>query len=512
MPATRTQSGVSFAVHDVTPASQPLPTCKTHEALRQLTQGAVESCCDYTAECVADVNAHPLMAAVHLAFSGHRPLALSPDMIWVTILQGLAQHVANHAERLRPLLVRHSGRLTLTVERDDFVGGSPENPWPEVFAAFSEAIRAHVGDELHRSLSCDFSTTGPVERAVGEVVLMDVFQPYFDFALRCICGIPEVTLEGSVEDWRRLRIKVESLGRFDLDWWLEHLRLICDHFEWAAEGEPDRWHWLNLYKRQDVYGGWTINGWIAKLFPYLKHGGTGQYTQRNPLLDDEEARLPYNNWSSVFPSGLSQVPLAWHGPGDVRRAMQFLAGHVGITQDAHALALRPKLGWAVREAPRLDQLLLEAARHEVTPPLAPAALAEAVGRAGRSRPDDLHRFYRACDGLRLFGGAYRFRPLLEIDPDLPVQPAGDRYLGGGRLYALCDFADGGVAVTNFRWDREGCYPVLLYQGQTEACELPIIADSLTDLLGRALGSGGELFFRRAGFAPSGGLAVAPGKS
>jgi hypothetical protein len=91
-----------------------------------------------------------------------------------------------------------------------------------------------------------------------------------------------------------------------------------------------------------------------------------------------------------------------------------------------------------------------------------------------------------------------------------VQPAGGNVLSGGRLYALCDFADGSVAVTNFRWDRDGaCYPVLLYEGQSESCELPIIADSLTDLLGLALTSGGALFHRQPGFAPSGRSAVGP---
>ena len=34
-------------------------------------------------------------------------------MIWVTIVQGVAQHVINHAERLRPLFGEHSGKLAV---------------------------------------------------------------------------------------------------------------------------------------------------------------------------------------------------------------------------------------------------------------------------------------------------------------------------------------------------------------------------------------------------------------
>src|SRR5215467_10289052 len=39
-------------------------------------------------EVIQENYAHPLADAVHLAFSGHRPLRLTPDHIWLTIAQG----------------------------------------------------------------------------------------------------------------------------------------------------------------------------------------------------------------------------------------------------------------------------------------------------------------------------------------------------------------------------------------------------------------------------------------
>eukprot|EP01052_Picozoa_sp_SAG31_P041062 SAG31_NODE_6120_length_2160_cov_4.003396_1_plen_50_part_10 len=33
-----------------------------------------------------------LAKSVHAAFYGHHPLVLSPDVIWLTIAQGLANH------------------------------------------------------------------------------------------------------------------------------------------------------------------------------------------------------------------------------------------------------------------------------------------------------------------------------------------------------------------------------------------------------------------------------------
>ena len=56
-----------------------------------------------------------LAAAVHLAFSEHRPLRLTPDHIWLTIAQGFSHHVNNHAATLRPKLVAHQGKMVLQV-------------------------------------------------------------------------------------------------------------------------------------------------------------------------------------------------------------------------------------------------------------------------------------------------------------------------------------------------------------------------------------------------------------
>ena len=49
------------------------------------------------------------------AYAEHRPLVLSPDMIWVLISQGFARYVNAHPEQLRDQLVNHSGKMDLVV-------------------------------------------------------------------------------------------------------------------------------------------------------------------------------------------------------------------------------------------------------------------------------------------------------------------------------------------------------------------------------------------------------------
>lgn len=55
--------------------------------------------------------------AVHSAFFDHHPLILSPDIIWLTIAQGLAHHIDQNAETLRDKFVYHEGKKDLSTRK-----------------------------------------------------------------------------------------------------------------------------------------------------------------------------------------------------------------------------------------------------------------------------------------------------------------------------------------------------------------------------------------------------------
>jgi hypothetical protein len=549
MLSTRSAASVTFAVDDVTPATSPLAACKPLEAVRDLlnapasrfapdessqgnpTHGRVEACWSYSQSCVAGVAHHPLIAAAHLAFSGHRPLELSPDVIWLTIAQGLAQHVRLNPEQHRSLLVTHTGKRQLTVQRDDLHRGSPENPWDEVVAGFASQLRREVGEFAGRFV-CDFSTTGPVERMVSEVALLDLLQPYFSYNVVCICGIPSVTLEGTPADWRKLREKAEMLAPFGLDWWLRELRPICDQFVRASEGEVDLDHWRRLYKIRAVYGAEVINGWLGKLFPYINDSADGKLSRRNDLLDpgvEEEIRsleadeakrgresLRLFHAPGIraedLPRGLSRVPFTLTERAS-KRAMEFLAGSIAVTQDGATRALRPTLGWAVREAAPIEQAMLRLAEHRLEP--ATVGLSWELLRDHHIDylPTDVLRFYQLADSAeihpRTSRGVYRVLPLAEWrEPDwaqkwLPSRN-GEQFRAPPELFRFAELADGTELVIRlYCRERKHTGAVLVgWRGAGAAPEAGWkVARSFTDFLLRALDGAGEPYFRCADFQP-----------
>jgi hypothetical protein len=354
----QTQPGrIAFSVSDVAPATAPLAEAPAIEAITTFLGGPVESCSRYHGRLVANVRSHPLIGALHVAFNDHRPVCLSPDIVWLTLAQGFAHHVNTYAAELRPLLVEHQGKLKLKVRRDDFVKGSPENPWADVFAEFSAQIRSHIGDETHALIVADFSTTGPVERAASEIVLMDTVQKFFEFEVHTLCGIPTIALEGTPQDWQNIADRAEQFAPFGLDWWVEALRPVLAEFVAAAEGDPDPTFWESIYKWQGPRGSGSpyVSGWVRNLFPYLANP-RARYRQpggrpepplhRNRWIGEGEHSGPGRD---DFPATPGAAPFRWVFL-DRTFEMEFVGGLIGLTQDAETLCLRPEIGWAVRPA------------------------------------------------------------------------------------------------------------------------------------------------------------------
>ena len=344
-------------------------------AIERLLHGPVEACSEYAGS-VISTNYHAFMAALHAAFVDHRPFVLSPDMIWLLIAQGFANHVNEHAQEMRSRFVSHEGKKKLKVRRDDFIKGSPENPWEDVFDEFSTHIRKEIGESNHELIVTEFSTTGAIEKAANEVVLMDSIKAYFEYGLNTLCGIPEVRLEGTQEDWERLVTKTETLGTtYDVQWWTERILPRLKTLAAHSKGQGDPAFWRDIYKWNDGSGGPYINGWIVDFIPYVEtdegfcKNGRFHYFQyasmttdklpsslskvSNRLLTDEYANKinNFNNHgitTNKLPSGLSKVPFVWNYLG-TKYEMEFIAGFTAFTQETDSFAVRPKIGWAVRD-------------------------------------------------------------------------------------------------------------------------------------------------------------------
>lgn len=338
----------TFLVDNVKKATVPYPKTNLNATLTHKIEAKPESYSkfpDYLDPIGAGFHRNSFVGAVHAAYDMHYPLVLSPDMIWLCVAQGFAIHVNKNAEKLRHEFVAHEGREKIMVRRDHFIKGSPDNNWEGVLGDFSEEIRKNVGDEIHSLLTPEFSTTGPVERAAAQVVMMDTFKEYFEYKVGTMCGIPEITLEGTVDDWKKLREKTLSLARFDLQWWTDPLKKILNEFVKASSGEVNREFWGNIYKVDGGSGGLYITGWVVTLFPYLGRDVKEMHPNSHLKSWDKDSPF-YGVTTESFPNGVVSTPFKWKYFLE-EFDMYFYAGFMGVGQDKNSLSLRPVIGWAV---------------------------------------------------------------------------------------------------------------------------------------------------------------------
>ena len=297
-----------------------------------------------------DIGEDVVFQMLKLAWCQHRPVSLSPDVIWLLICQQFSHYVNKNPETMRKHLVSHEGKEELVVKTNDLF--SEQADWVGLIDGFAAEIGKYTRDDLSSTLVADFTTTGIDERIASEVTLMDVTKPYFEYlAIYAVCGIPSITLTGTPEDWKKVLAKTRALGHIGLEWWTAELEPVLQEFVKASEGNPDYWFWKDIVKksRPRTIQGPTcgrryrpltkFDGWFLKFFPFDEKGRTPKRVTITHTMLPETVAVPFV-YQVVSPQGrvLSQTPL------------ELVAGIVGVQQDPETLLMTPKIGWFVRTA------------------------------------------------------------------------------------------------------------------------------------------------------------------
>ncbi|MBK8806762.1 MAG: DUF4419 domain-containing protein [Bacteroidales bacterium] len=289
---------------------------------------------------------------MYQAYADHRPFVLSPDIIWLLISQGFARHVNANSEILRDHFVNFEGKIHLVVKNDEIDLNNPKSPWEDVFPEFTKEIEKHVGSELIETLSADFSTTGSVEKVVSEITILEAMEPYFEYIVfRMICGIPEITLEGTTADWEKILQKSQALKKYELDWWIDELEPILKQIIETSKGNIDKDFWRNMFKYHTLekYGApKVIDGWIVKFFPYDKDGKRFSLKE----LSDKS-----NLAEEIVKVDLLHIE---ESRGKViSTPLELWAGFIGLEQCNKTYALKPKIAWMIRKKAPLNSALIK---------------------------------------------------------------------------------------------------------------------------------------------------------
>ena len=290
-----------------------------------------------------------LIQGLIYAYNNHYPITVTPDMIWILILQGFSRFMEKYENLVRERFVNFTGKKDLKVERLDY---SPQSAtkevWDGIMKEFVEKIGKNVGQETIDNLECNFSTTSPAALVTSQVSIMSAMKQYFTYrVLMAGCGISSITLEGSLQDWEKIKSKLEFLSTKALKWWTKHLIPIIDNIiatkkYYNSKGKLSKeliefWKgMIRLKGKGDMYDPHMVNGWIVKFIPNLSN--------EKPEVYEEiyETNVP----DQIISCPMELTWLSLTGK-KIDYSCSLFSGFYGMVQDKETFNVRPVIGYAI---------------------------------------------------------------------------------------------------------------------------------------------------------------------
>ena len=290
-----------------------------------------------------------LIQGLVLAYKNHYPITITPDMIWILVLQGFSRFMEKYDNLVRERFVNFKGKKDLKIERLQYSPSTAtKEVWDGIIKEFVEKIGQHVGQETIDNLECNFSTTSQVAQVTSQVAIMSAMKQYFTYrVLMAGCGISSITLEGSIQDWEKIKSKLEFLSTKALKWWTKHLIPIIDNIiatkkYYNSKGKLNKElveFWKGMIKlkgKGDLYEPHIINGWIVKFIPNLTKEKPEVYEEiYETMVPDQIISCPMElTWLSMFGT-------------KVEYKCSLFSGFYGMVQDKKTFNVRPVIGYAI---------------------------------------------------------------------------------------------------------------------------------------------------------------------
>ena len=179
------------------------------------------------------------------------------------------------------------------------------------------------------------------------------------------CGISYITLEGSLDDWKKIKAKLKYLSNFALNWWTKHLIPIIDNIiktkKYYDENKKinneliDFWKTMIRLKGEgNLYDPHVLNGWIVKFIPnlYDEHPKLFKEIKENEIPDEilnctlKIVEDSSNGFKVIYNCGI-------------------VSGFFGMIQDKKSLSVRPVIGYAIVVEEKDQSVLTREEKEEI---------------------------------------------------------------------------------------------------------------------------------------------------
>ncbi len=342
----------TLQISDTTRKNRPSPTnlklfLKDHKITKE-NNGSVRFATEPKNPVVPEFS-NGFIGAAFAAYSHHHHLVMRPDDVWLSIATTFGCYVNAHSEEMRTSFVDHANKKKLAVVVND------EN-WHNIVYEFEKLLPEHVKDWIVPN----FSTTTQKDRMVGGAVLMGSMKNYYSYQVHIMCGLPAVTLQGTLADWEEVYRRVERLdqwysttstegaGTHPIKEWRDRLLPVIRKIVDAYQGVVDKEFWNQICNYVSGGSGPSfISGWI-NLFVYFSDGKK-VVREKGPWDMHETGPFPYGFIETGdIPTGCVEVPVEVNDNG-YEFSVVLYAGAMVSSYDKTTNKISPSYDFAVIE-------------------------------------------------------------------------------------------------------------------------------------------------------------------
>lgn len=250
------------------------------------------------------------------AYNDHIPLELKPDHVWFSIMSNLSHYIDKNSEKFRSQFVDFDGKKELSVETQHNVLSTEldDKTWSSLVDQMHNLIKLNINNGLAEWSIPDFSTTTEKDKLIGKFILMATCKHYFSYGFRTCCGIPKITLLGTVDDWILLKDRLNKFDIFgdeNLSDWKTKLCEVLDHFIQSYSNPPDIEFWGKIMSVKSTFGSGAstyYSGWSTVFNPFSEYGRylltkDGIYQ----TIDVDDINTSYVTFDVTLDDGISKL-------------------------------------------------------------------------------------------------------------------------------------------------------------------------------------------------------------
>lgn len=282
-------------------------------------------------------------------YNKHNNVIIRPDDVWIAILTQFSRYVLANEAELRNKFVTFEGKKEL-------VAIQIANLLTADFGLLANDLADNIfknmiDPDMKDWIVPNFSTTTDTDRIVGSIIMMATMQKYFDYKVQLCCGIPEVTMLGTIEDWVDIKRRATELLKYDvknnyMQKWYSMLEPILDNFIQSILGNPDFEWWNKICSHHGRGSGPRyISGWLTA-FTVFTDDGKWQGDEFVPIEQSSESSAfwPKINTNDIS-CGYASVPLAIDDNGTPHNSTM-VAGHIGHKIN-DKFTIQPRVDWFI---------------------------------------------------------------------------------------------------------------------------------------------------------------------